>query len=330
MIALSEVEGRRFGLRAGRIEAVDIDADALQIEVVEGEWDWLVLRLPTGAEACVERLRARGLEPQPVDTLMTWSVDPGVARLGTSIGDMDLRPAQVGDSGAIEALVRSVFARYSNHYTANPWLDRTLALEGYVEWALSHIDHPDCLCWIVRIGDEIAGLSCSRHDPATRVAVGVLHGVDPRFSGRGVYRTMIEASLRHYRNHDYREFRISTQAGNHTVQNLWAQLGLRLAKSQFTLHLMPLLGLASAAPSEPVKPFSSAASESLGGAGAVMRRSACCLPGRAIEQATRIRRAQWPGSHGMLRRIEVMCDDTDRVLGWNHLDCAADTHDEHC
>jgi GNAT superfamily N-acetyltransferase len=327
VIVASESEGRRFGLRAGRIEATRIDADALQREVVEGGWDWLVLRLPTGEEACVERLRARGLEPQSVDTLMTWAIDLPQALLPAAGTGIVLRDATSADADAIGALVRSVFARYPNHYTANPWLDPALALEGYVEWALSHVGDPSRSCQLACVDGEIAGLSCSRHDPGGGPAIGVLHGVDPRFGGRGVYRAMIEDSLRRYRDAGHREFRISTQAGNHTVQNLWARLGLRLVATQFTVHLMPMLGRALAAPPEPVDApdgWSPAfpIHDDAPGRGEILRRSEYFVGGRARAPATQRRRAQWRGSHAGLREVEVRSDDTGRVLGWIHFERA--------
>lgn len=330
MIVESQREGRRFGLRAGRVEAERIDAAALQREVIEGGWDWIVLRLPNGEEACVEALRARGLEPQPVDTLMTWSMDLTQTAHTTTGNGIVLRTATDDDVPQIAALVRSVFARYPNHYTANPWLDPALALEGYVEWALTHIGDASRLCWLACIEGEIAGLSCSRHDPDQGVAVGVLHGVDPRFGGRGVYRAMIEASLQYYRDAGYRDFRISTQAGNHTVQNLWARLGLRLVATQFTVHLMPLLGLALAA--EPKRLASSCAdaapvsfeyAEESAARGSFLRCSRYRVAGRAPHSATQVRHARWRGNDAALREVEVLCDDAGCVLGWAHLERAS-------
>lgn len=324
MIEPSSVEGRRFGLRAGRIEAERIDARALQHEVVEGGWDWLILRLPTGRESIFDALRTLGLEPQPADTLMTWSLD--LQRAGsTPLQGIEMRPAVAADLPAIAALVRSIFQRYPNHYTANPWLDPALALEGYVEWALAHVEHPQRLCWLASIEGEIAGLSCSRHDPERGICVGALHGVDPRFAGRGVYRGMIEASVGYYRGAGYREFRIATQAGNHTVQNLWARLGLRLVGSQSTWHLMPLLGLVAAAESTPLgredDPLRALIADAANSG--TPRRCVYRLPHRPIAGATQIRRAVWLGTEARLREVGALFDAEGRLLAWQHSERAA-------
>ena len=250
LITYSESESRRFALKLGRAGAAAV-ADPLQLraEVVDGGWDAVILRTPCGNERVAAQLRALGLEPMQADTLVTWraALQSIAAPMPEAPVGCSLRPATGADVDAIAALVRGVFVRYPNHYAANPLLDSALALEGYVEWALSHIKHPDRLCWLAMVGTEVAALSCSTHVAATGEAVGVLHGVDPRFGGRGIYRWLIESSLHHYRQLGYRTFNIATQVGNRSVQRVWGRLGLELEKAEATFHLMPLLGCASVA-----------------------------------------------------------------------------------
>lgn len=324
MIVMSPSEGRRFGLKAARLETHRLDAQALREAMLEQSIDWLVLRLPSGSEQAVDQLRVLGLEPQQADTLATWVADlspMNLAAPGTSF-----EPARAQDAEAIGELVRSVFHRYPNHYTANPLLDDALALEGYVEWALSHIDHPERLCWVARIDGEIAGLSCSRHDFSTGIAVGVLHGVAPRFAGRGLYRQMIEASLAHYREAGCREFRISTQAANLTVQNLWSRLGFRLLGNQSTLHLMPMLGIALAQAAHEL-----AGPDTWGGfcefdagrrAGLALRSTQCVFEPSRLDQGVRAHSGRWPRTDGLIRQISVLADRRGRALATIHSDCA--------
>lgn len=250
MITYSESESRRFALKLGRVGGVAVaDPTQLRDEIVDGGWDAVILRIPCGSERIAAQLGALGLEPLQADTLVTWRADLQSipSPLSEAPAGCTLRPASAADTDAIAALVHGVFARYPNHYAANPLLDPALALEGYVEWALSHIDHPDRLCWLAMVGTEVAALACSSHTSAAGEAVGVLHGVDPRFGGRGIYRWLIETSLQHYRQLDYRVFSIATQVGNRSVQRVWGRLGLELEKAEATLHLMPLLGRACAA-----------------------------------------------------------------------------------
>lgn len=321
MIVASPSEGRRFGLRAGRVEADDIDAGALQAAVLEGAWDWLVLRLPCGRERSIEGLRLLGLEPQQTDTLMTWSI--ALDQCEVAMPSLAIEPAKPDDAPAISALVRQVFERYPNHYTANPLLDSQRALEGYVEWALSHIDHPQRLCWVVRSEQGIAALSCSQHDE-TGVATGVLHGVHPAQAGRGLYRGLIEASLAHYRDAGCRRFRISTQAGNHTVQNLWARLGLGIEASRSTVHLMPLLGRTLAQPAHPVGDGDALhalqAFDARHAPTQALRHSLYCAADAALETASKLRMLHWPCGQGRLRQISLLTDAADRPLAWTHSD----------
>lgn len=325
MISESVIEGRRFGLKAGRVEADDIDAAALQAEVLAGGWDWIVLRLPCGRERCIEALRPLGLEPQQTDTLMTWSIALAECAVTMPAG-LQLDIAGPDDAPAIQALVQQVFQRYPNHYTANPLLDPRLALEGYVEWALSHIGHPQRLCWVVRAEEGIAALSCSQHDNSG-TATGVLHGVHPAHAGRGLYRGLIEASLAHYREAGCTRFRIATQAGNHTVQNLWARLGLRIESSRSTVHLMPLLGRVLAQPAQPLGQGDAlqglldfdAAFAPL----PALRRSLYRASDADLAGAARLRALHWPCAQERLRQVTLLTDAADRPLAWLHSDLLA-------
>lgn len=249
LIAYSESESRRFALKLGRACAAAVaDPTQFRDEIVDGGWDAVILRIPCGSERVAAQLRALGLEPLQADTLVTWQAD--LQSIAVPVPEApsgcSLRPASSADTDAIAALVHGVFARYPNHYAANPLLDPALALEGYVEWALSHVDHADRLCWLAMVDGEVAALACSSHAAAAGEAVGVLHGVDPRVGGRGIYRWLIETSLQHYRQLGYRVFSIATQVGNRSVQRVWGRLGLELEKAEATFHLMPLLGRASA------------------------------------------------------------------------------------
>lgn len=325
MIVESPSESRRFGLKVGRVEVDDVDAAALQAAVLAGAWDCVVLRLPCGGERGVEALRLHGLEPQQTDTLMTWSIP--LAECGVPMpSNLQYDDARPEDATAIAALVQQVFRRYPNHYTANPLLDAKLALEGYVEWALSHIGHPQRLCWVVRSSEGIAALSCSQQDEAG-VATGVLHGVHPAHAGRGLYRGLIEGSLAHYRTAGCSRFRISTQAGNHTVQNLWARLGLRIESSRSTVHLMPLLGRTLMQPARPVGQggplqalwaFDAAIAE-----GTALRRSLYRAAEADLASGARLRALHWPGESGRSRRVSLLTDTADRPLAWLHSDLLA-------
>jgi len=329
MIALSESEGRRFGLKAGRVEADSICPEALRIAAAGQGYDWLVVRLPSGSERLVDSLRLQGLEPQQTDTLATWGIELERSRFeqpGLSPG-WTWQPASAGDAEDIALLVRSVFERYPNHYTANPLLDPALALEGYVEWALRHIDGADRLCGVLRIDGLLAGFSCSRHEPSEGLAVGVLHGVHPSFSGRGVYRKMIEASLAHYQGQSYREFRIATQAGNLTVQNLWARLGFALLRNQITVHLMPLLGRTARSEAFPLPAGDPLAAlqhfDAMRGDGLPLRRSLSTAGLADSGPAARLHSARLPRMDGGNRHTSVLTDVEGKALAWIHSDFAA-------
>lgn len=245
-LRLADAETRRFGLRIARGGATAAaDPLALLDAMLAQRIDIAILRVDAADPGAVARLARTGLAPLHADTLSTWGHDLARAPAPRLLpGGGALRAATASDAEAIARLVRRVFADYPNHYRANPLLDPVAAVEGYVEWALSHVDAADRCGWVHVDGDTVAGLACAAHEAGA--ASGNLHGVDPAHGRRGIYVAMIEATIAHFAALGLRELRISTQAGNLAVQRVWARLGLRPVRAEHTCHLSPMVGLALA------------------------------------------------------------------------------------
>lgn len=253
MTALFEpapLESARFGLVVARGSlAAAPDPQELRAAVLQARLDLLVLRIDAGDGRQSSRLAQSGLPCLHADTLVTWScplqqIEPAALRHQ----QLDLRTASAADGLQLDTLMDGVFSAYANHYTANPLLSAAAALAGYREWARSHIDQPDRLCWLSHEDGVVTGMACSRHDSATGIAVGVLHGIAPGHGRRGVYTDLIRATQWHYRKAGFQRLDISTQAANLAVQRVWAREGFRPERTEHTWHLQPMLAHTLAQP----------------------------------------------------------------------------------
>ena len=83
-------------------------------------------------------------------------------------------------------IVRASFASYSNHYRANPLLDRDAALEGYCEWA-ALLAGVDGSAFVLR-DDLDEGIGVVLVDWSVDLPDIKLAGMRPSAQGRGLYR----------------------------------------------------------------------------------------------------------------------------------------------
>src|SRR5690606_32737376 len=97
------------------------------------DFDVVIVRRPSSwADRWSDLTCHRGFTAIHADSLVYWEwndAGDGLAMTAAVGAAAATDPVQLGE------LVREVFDGYSNHYAANPILDRRAALEGYVEWA---------------------------------------------------------------------------------------------------------------------------------------------------------------------------------------------------
>jgi dTDP-4-amino-4,6-dideoxy-D-galactose acyltransferase len=250
MFRAAAAESRRFGFDVVRAEVLaGARLDGLLDALLAARADVAIVRVE---EPCEVGHALPGIDAVPAllaDGLSTWSCPLAkVAAPARFADDPSLaRAARPSDGAAIDDLVARVFADYPNHYRSNPLFEPAGAVAGYAEWARAHVDRDDRTCWVAEHDGRIVALACASHDAAAGKASGNLHGVDPEFTGRGLYTRLITATLRHYAALELREFNIATQAGNLAVQRVWSRLGLAPSRSEHTFHLLPLFGRAFAA-----------------------------------------------------------------------------------
>lgn len=251
MLIAAPLESARFGLRTYRAELECVDTQALFTALVANGADLVILRVPPAVAPTIHALDVYGLATLHADTLVTYGCDlQRVVSTEVSTEGFSIETAGQEERSAIADLVRHVFAGYPNHYAANPLLAQTDVLEGYCEWALSHLSTKHRSAWVARVQGRIAALACNVFDPTTGHCEGVLHGVDPAFAQRGIYTAMIRHTQQHFKRLGYRRLTIKTQARNLAVQRVWAREGFVLDHVQATVHVNALLDPAHGRPRE--------------------------------------------------------------------------------
>lgn len=236
---LSPRESARFGLRIGRATVDGVDAADLVAALERQPMDIAILRLPSRAIDAIDDLRRYALAPIIADTLVRYEIDLLSRKPSTKTSRVILRPATRADAGLLESMTREIFAGYMSHYHANPRFPPDKILDGYAEWATSHLDSADdgAGAWLVEADGDVVGFSCYRLDANTGVATGVLNGIVPAARGKGNYRAMLHSMLDQFAALGARRFSIATQLHNVAVQRTWVTEGLTLNDVSNTVHI---------------------------------------------------------------------------------------------
>jgi len=243
-LVYSDVESRRFGLRVFRATLEDVDADGLRTALLEGRADVAICRLPAARLCRLAELATLGMPVVVADTLVHYFRELARAPGPLRNTDLDLAEGSESDDGVVRFLVEQTFPGYVNHYASNRVLDRRDILEGYVEWASGYLGGaPEKRVWIARRAGEPVALATCRYEGET--AEGVLFGVLPRESGKGVYRDLIRFTMGDAARRRCTRMHVSTQVHNFAVQKVWAEEGFVMRSAQVTFHVNALLDSSS-------------------------------------------------------------------------------------
>lgn len=243
----SPEESARFGLRVARWRGTRFDPEFLASSVYSQRLDLVILRLPSTQAHLAHRLSEHGLHPQYADTLVYYqSWLPGSCVAAPRNPDISFRLATAADAADLEVLVRACFLDYRSHYHANPHLTASSILEGYVEWAVRHIQAgtSDRQTWIARDRGKALAFACCHEPGDGNDGEIILNGVHPEHAGCGIYGDLIRFVRKLYAARGRSWMRISTQITNLAVQKVWQREGFHLQQSWVTFHLNPRLTVA--------------------------------------------------------------------------------------
>lgn len=232
----SEVESQRFGLRVGRF-SIASDSDLSDNEVVEtiknSGFDLIILRYPS------TRLRLGAMVAESTknsfqaDTLLCFSRTIHGADTALRSGEFGVRFAHSGDDEAIRNVALKAFDSYSSHYAANPQIDMSKILDGYVDWASRQLI--DASVVLVHESRQINGFLTLKIENG--LAEIVLNAVDPDMQNQGVYQRLIESAVHYASANDCEKIVTSTQSTNYKVMRAWVKNGFDVYLSLNTIHV---------------------------------------------------------------------------------------------
>lgn len=237
----SPMETARFGLSVARA-TVPFGADRGRALGLVGSMlrdspaDLVVLRYPAAYADWFARLLTTGRDLLAADTLVYWrlalSDPPAPAPAGSGPEGLVVELDPALERAEVAELVGDIFGDYTNHYRANPLLDRGATQEGYQDWAARSVVEDHCV--MLRRREEVLGLATLETTPGS-VEV-LLAGIVSAHQGRGLYRHLLAGCARLGADHGAEQLVISTQGHSTGVQRAWARAGLEPVGTTLTVH----------------------------------------------------------------------------------------------
>lgn len=235
-IHFSKLESARFDLNIHRGSLDKVNIEALKKYGADHQPDIMIVRFPVTEQQDLHRLSELNKEVIFADTLIYYDIDiQKYQPKPIKNTEYNFRKGRIADINELKAIVPVIFEGYTNHYSANPLLDKQKISEGYIEWALSFLDGENKICFLLYDKNKlIAFANCSL---VNNEAEGVLYGVLPEYSGKGIYSDLIRYTQSYFKNEGTNQMKVSTQIQNYTVQRVWAREGFELSHAFNTIHL---------------------------------------------------------------------------------------------
>lgn len=180
---------------------------------------WIV-RASSSRQGLLHVLNRRPFRSYQADTLLYFRSDAHaqVETDGSPLVDLSSTEATV-----CREVVKTIFARYANHYMSGPVFARVDVPQAYASWATTTLEDGSGRVRVLKSGANIAALAVTK---ATGNTIEVLlGGVVPRFRNRGFYGRLIRR-LTKEANSAGACLVISTQVGNVAALRAWCGIGL--------------------------------------------------------------------------------------------------------
>lgn len=236
-IYLSELDQHRFGnvtAKASELASTD-DVGAALAFCAENDVALLIARVDTQKLDAVHALESAG--GVLCDTLVYYEMQTRKAQAHLDDAEFTVRRIQDNDRSAVLQIAREAFSDYYGHYHSDPRLDRKSCDETYVSWCESTIDNVGDVHDVIVIEDgsgPCGFLTIRKHEDGKLELV--LSGIKKAYSGRGVYRRLIQAGVRYAVESNIKRIFTSTQISNLAVQWVWIAQGFIPVKSVYTFH----------------------------------------------------------------------------------------------
>lgn len=239
-----ELDSNRFGLNIHRGVVSELNLSEVRKYISSQQLDILILRVDSRLKEQHSTLFSLGYPVLHCDTLVYYEVDFEKYNPNTLKNSLEFELVDSKNRELLGGLVPRIFQEYKNHYTSNPYLDKTGIIDGYVEWAQNYVltENPGRISWIVRdLNKDVLGFATCSFDESNGTCEGVLYGILPEKSGGGVYGDLIRFTQAYFRQLGFKKMLVSTQVQNYAVQKVWAREGFYMNKSYDTYHVNAFL-----------------------------------------------------------------------------------------
>lgn len=238
-VLYSDVDSQRFGINVFRATLNEVDIENLKEQIEADEIDLIILRLPSASKDQHSELHQLGFQIIHADTLVYYfcTLNSEVTSLRN---DLNFEVISEENKEILNEIVPIIFKDYTSHYASNPMLDKAKTSEGYIEWAKSYVttSNPNRISWLVKNGSEIIGFATCSFNQEKNECEGVLYGVMPEASGKGVYTDIIRFTQSYFKNLGFKTMWVSTQIQNYSVQKAWIKENFQLKKAFDTYHII--------------------------------------------------------------------------------------------
>lgn len=244
MLIFSLEESKRFKNRVFRGEMNKIDETIIIRDLINNSVDIAIIRVPVESIHNLYRLENLNIPYLVADTLVYYDVVLSDYPINPIVNkDIEFIECTEKNVAELRILVSEIFQKYHNHYFSNPYLNRNVILEGYIEWANNYIRtiKKDRFVYLVKKQNNfVAFLTCSISFEKNE-GEGVLYGVLSSESGNKIYSDMIRFTQSYMKNLGIKRMIVSTQVHNYAVQKVWMREGFRMYSACNTIHINAFL-----------------------------------------------------------------------------------------
>jgi ribosomal protein S18 acetylase RimI-like enzyme len=239
VFSFSKPDSNRFDINIHRANIETINQNEIYQYIYSNKVDLLILRTPVGNKPEQFLLQKVGYQVLHVDTLVYYFSALNKTTNLTLRNRLDF--VQISDQNVniLNEIVPEIFSDYKNHYFSNPRLDKTKILEGYIEWAKSYVSNKenDKISWVANLNGVCVGFATCTFNDEKKECEGILYGVLPKYSGKGIYTDLIKFTQEYFKNKDFIIMWVSTQIQNFAVQKTWLNQSFILKKAFDTYHI---------------------------------------------------------------------------------------------
>lgn len=154
-----------------------------------------------------------------------------------------VRIATETDIAALQEISEICFGERKNNinrFNSDPHLDQDKVKDLYKQWIYNSLGGRNMadLVLIAHWENQLAGFLTLKLDQETKLADIPLNAVNPRYSGHGIYKAMVNYALDYLIANEFKGVEIWTHVTNFAVQKTWQKLG---ASAKFCAHQYRLI-----------------------------------------------------------------------------------------